>query len=151
MIPPTLPAKTEIKNAYWLPQNWRGQDRYWFHHATQGTATFPMPYDWFVALEQPGLPWTVFGARKNFPDERLSAAFRFHSEPARIQRTGSANTAFKSDSDERASGVIGSMFLRRIIRRIHNRLPVGFARLSDRQAGPDRLGFDLRGLPHRPS
>ena len=43
------------KAAYWLDQNWSTGDRHWFHHASQGTATFPVPYSWFVALEQAGL------------------------------------------------------------------------------------------------
>ena len=41
--------------AYWLEQNWSLEDRHWFHHASQGTATFPVPYSWFMALEQPRL------------------------------------------------------------------------------------------------
>ena len=43
------------KEAHWLDQNWSTEDRHWFHHASQGTATFPVPYSWFVALEQPGI------------------------------------------------------------------------------------------------
>lgn len=55
VIPPPLPALRETKAAYWLEQNWSLQDRHWFHHASQGTATFPVPYAWFMALEQPRL------------------------------------------------------------------------------------------------
>ena len=44
-----------MKSAHWLDQNWSTEDRHWFHHASQGTATFPVPYAWFVALEQPGI------------------------------------------------------------------------------------------------
>ena len=44
-----------MKAAHWLDQNWSTEDRFWFHHASQGTATFPVPYAWFVALEQPGI------------------------------------------------------------------------------------------------
>jgi hypothetical protein len=55
LLPPPLPDRPPIKAAYWLDQNWSTEDRHWFHHATQGTATFPVPYDWFVALEQPGI------------------------------------------------------------------------------------------------
>ena len=54
-LPSTLPPATKIDKAYWLTQNWTERDRYWFHHTTQGTATFPVPYDWFVALERPEL------------------------------------------------------------------------------------------------
>ena len=39
----------------WLDQQWTPQQRDWFHHADQGTQTFGIPYEWFIALEQPGL------------------------------------------------------------------------------------------------
>jgi hypothetical protein len=55
LLPPTLPDRASMSAAYWLDQNWSTEDRHWFHHATQGTATFPVPYAWFVALEQPGI------------------------------------------------------------------------------------------------
>ena len=37
-------APRPIKEAHWLDQNWSTEDRHWFHHASQGTATFPVPY-----------------------------------------------------------------------------------------------------------
>ena len=55
LLPPPLPDRAPAKSAVWLDQNWTTEDRHWFHHASQGTATFQVPYDWFVALEQPGL------------------------------------------------------------------------------------------------
>ncbi|QPF91125.1 di-heme-cytochrome C peroxidase [Bradyrhizobium commune] len=55
LIPPPLPKLPETTAAYWLEQNWSLKDRHWFHHASQGTATFPVPYNWFMALEQPRL------------------------------------------------------------------------------------------------
>jgi hypothetical protein len=36
-----------------LNQNWTDEQRKWFYHANQGTLTFGIPYEWFVALEQP--------------------------------------------------------------------------------------------------
>ena len=39
----------------WLDQQWTQHQRDWFHHADQGTQTFGIPYEWFIALEQPGL------------------------------------------------------------------------------------------------
>ncbi|MFC6670238.1 hypothetical protein [Marinobacterium aestuariivivens] len=46
----------------WLEQgdDWRGSQRDWFHHVSQGTATLPIPFEWFMALEQPGV--NLFGA-----------------------------------------------------------------------------------------
>ena len=55
ILPPPLPTVPPVNEAHWLDQNWSTEDRHWFHHASQGTATFPVPYDWFIALEQPGL------------------------------------------------------------------------------------------------
>jgi hypothetical protein len=54
-LPPPLPDSAPARQAHWLDQNWSTQDRHWFHHASQGTATFPVPYAWFLALEQPGI------------------------------------------------------------------------------------------------
>jgi len=55
LLPPPLPDSAPARQAHWLDQNWSTQDRHWFHHASQGTATFPVPYAWFLALEQPGI------------------------------------------------------------------------------------------------
>jgi len=33
-----------------LDQQWTPEQRTWFHHASQGTATFGIPYEWFMAL-----------------------------------------------------------------------------------------------------
>jgi mono/diheme cytochrome c family protein len=50
-----LPTYPPIGKAVWLDQNWSADQRDWFHHADQGTQTFGIPYEWFVALEQPAL------------------------------------------------------------------------------------------------
>ncbi|HEY0567937.1 MAG TPA: cytochrome C, partial [Xanthobacteraceae bacterium] len=55
LLPPPLPKLAPLKEAHWLEQNWSTEKRHWFHHASQGTATFPVPYSWFLALEQPGI------------------------------------------------------------------------------------------------
>jgi mono/diheme cytochrome c family protein len=52
-LPPPLPDMPAVKTARWLDQGWSTEDRHWFHHVSQGTKTFPVPYAWFVALEQP--------------------------------------------------------------------------------------------------
>lgn len=44
---------------YWPQQNWGGttskvsEETHRYHHLSQGTATLPMPYDWFISLEEP--------------------------------------------------------------------------------------------------
>ena len=48
-----LPEYPAIGKTVWLDQNWSTEQRNWFHHADQGTQTFSIPYEWFIALEQP--------------------------------------------------------------------------------------------------
>jgi RoxA-like, cytochrome c-like len=48
-----LPKYPPIGNPVWLDQQWSAEQRDWFHHADQGTQTFGIPYEWFIALEQP--------------------------------------------------------------------------------------------------
>src|SRR5271167_1346899 len=50
--PPNYPP---IGKVAWLDQHWTPQQRDWFYHADQGTQTFGIPYEWFIALEQPAL------------------------------------------------------------------------------------------------
>jgi hypothetical protein len=55
-----LPDIKPAEKVVWLEQNWSQEQRQWFHHANQGTWTFFIPLEWFMALEQPG--WKLFGA-----------------------------------------------------------------------------------------
>lgn len=127
LLPPPLPAVPETKAAYWLEQNWSLKDRHWFHHASQGTATFPVPYEWFVALEQPQL--RLFSKPGMIKDSAYLERFGFIPSPQTIQadtatlrRFGYANvyeTTQVSDWSTRwtpAENVDG--------------LPVGFARMT---------------------
>ncbi len=50
-----LPNYPPITKVVWLDQHWTQQQRDWFYHADQGTQTFGIPYEWFVALEQPAI------------------------------------------------------------------------------------------------
>src|SRR5277367_1354933 len=54
-----MPKYSPVGNVVWLKQNWTDEQRNWFHHADQGTQTFGIPYEWFMALEQPAFS---FGA-----------------------------------------------------------------------------------------
>ena len=53
-LPPVDPVDTG--KVHWLNggPRWTQDEREWYHSTTQGTATYPIPYNWFVALEQPG-------------------------------------------------------------------------------------------------
>jgi hypothetical protein len=53
-----LPTYPPIQEVVWLDQNWTPEERDWFHSADQGTQTFSIPYEWFMALEQPSLSLT---------------------------------------------------------------------------------------------
>ncbi|MDA9526492.1 hypothetical protein XI06_40635 [Bradyrhizobium sp. CCBAU 11434] len=55
-----LPEYPAVQKTRWLDQNWTDQ-RDWVHHADQGTATFHIPYEWFMALEQPEMSLTSVG------------------------------------------------------------------------------------------
>jgi hypothetical protein len=50
-----LPDYPPTENTVWLEQGWTEEQRQWFHHANQGTWTFFIPFEWFMALEQPGV------------------------------------------------------------------------------------------------
>ncbi|NUB10515.1 hypothetical protein FW320_30720 [Azospirillum sp. Vi22] len=52
---PELPTYPKVQRTTWLDEQWKGQPRVWYRHASQGTATFGVPYEWFVALERPEL------------------------------------------------------------------------------------------------
>ena len=50
-----VPTYAAAGKVVWLEQNWTAEQRDWFYHAEQGTQTFGIPYEWFIALEQPAL------------------------------------------------------------------------------------------------
>jgi hypothetical protein len=50
-----VPTYSAANKTVWLEQNWTAEQRDWFYHAEQGTQTFGISYEWFIALEQPAL------------------------------------------------------------------------------------------------
>jgi hypothetical protein len=83
LLPPSLPELQETTAAFWLEQNWSLKDRHWFHHASQGTATFPVPYAWFIALEQPRLH--LFSRPGLMKDSTYLQRFGFIPSPQSIE------------------------------------------------------------------
>ncbi|MBR0776352.1 cytochrome C [Bradyrhizobium diazoefficiens] len=127
LIPPPLPAVPETTAAYWLEQNWSLKDRHWFHHASQGTATFPVPYRWFVALEQPRL--SLIFRPGMMKDSAYLEQFGFIPSPQSIQtdattlrRFGYANVYETTQAADWSTGWTAAENV--------DGLPVGFARMS---------------------
>ncbi|MCA6115638.1 hypothetical protein J6524_12145 [Bradyrhizobium sp. WSM 1738] len=56
------------KKTVWLDQGISKEKLSWFYHADQGTRTFGFPYEWFMALEQPTIPWLLFTSPGRFSD-----------------------------------------------------------------------------------
>jgi hypothetical protein len=130
--PPALPERQRVRAAYWLDQNWSTEDRFWFHHASQGTATFPVPYSWFVALEQPGLH--LWGQPGMFADSSYLEKYGFIPSPktvradeATLRRYGFVNSP-DAKTEPAPESVAG---LKPLPVDNIDGLPVGFARLTN--------------------
>lgn len=127
LLPPPLPKLPETKAAYWLEQNWSLKDRHWFHHASQGTATFPVPYEWFMALEQPRL--RLFSQPGMMKDSAYLERFGFIPSPQSIQtdattlrRYGYANVYETTQASDWSTNWTPAENV--------DGLPVGFARMT---------------------
>ena len=56
------------KKTVWLDQGISKEKLSWYYHADQGTRTFGFPYEWFMALEQPTIPWLIFNKVDDFSE-----------------------------------------------------------------------------------
>src|ERR1700730_14018844 len=163
VLPPVLPDRIPTTAAYWLDQNWSTEDRHWFHHASQGTATFPVPYAWFVALEQPVIRF--FSQPGLLKDSDYLERFGFiqnpktvHTDETTLRRFGylglsDANSAptpaSVSDSPATPGQKPDGLPVARPPTPVENfdGLPVGFARLTgvihpaSGHHEPDRIGL----------
>lgn len=144
LLPPPLPRPAPVTAARWLDQNWSTEDRHWFHHVSQGTKTFPVPYAWFVALEQPRIH--LFSPPGMLSDssylERLGfipSPKTIHTDKATLLRFGYADSA---DTPASTQSLAGKWQVENF-----DGLPVGFARLigaTDLGTGaaqPDMIGL----------
>jgi hypothetical protein len=147
LLPPPLPEPAPIKEAHWLDQNWSMEDRHWFHHASQGTVTFPVPYALFVALERPGIH--LFTAPGLLKDSDYLERFGFlpspktiHTDEATLHRFG--YYASDARTEPAPASVAG---LKPTQAENFDGLPVGFARMPgapDPTTGkpePDMIGL----------
>ena len=144
LLPPPLPDMPAVKTARWLDQNWSTDDRHWFHHATQGTKTFPVPYAWFVALEQPRIH--LFATPGLLSDTDYLERFGFIPDAKTVQTDKATllNHGYADSADAPAS--TPSLYSKWPVQNTDG-LPVGFARLagaSDPATGvaqPDLIGL----------
>ena len=125
MLPPALPREKPIQSTHWLEQNWTKEDSAWFHHASQGTEFLPVPFDWFMALEQPGL--TLLSAPGLLSDSAYLARMGFIPDRNKGRTRGSnamaPSTGLGWQEAENEAG-----------------LPIGFARTKS-PGVEDRIGF----------
>jgi hypothetical protein len=124
---PLMPSNTPITESRWLDQNWSDAERFWFHHATQGTSTLPVPYNWFIALEQPQL-W-LFGEAPLMKDSDYLRRFGFIPSPASLDADDERLRAYGYGSPNagRAYGTAASYEMAAFTGNADG-LPVGFAR-----------------------
>ena len=69
------------KKTVWLEQNVSREQLNWFYHADQGTRTLGIPYEWFMKLEQPTIPWLIFTSVAPFRDPAYLDRFGFIPVP----------------------------------------------------------------------
>jgi hypothetical protein len=152
LLPPPLPDLAPVTAAYWLDQNWSTEDRHWFHHASQGTATFPVPYAWFVALEQPGIH--LFTRPGLFKDSNYLERFGFLPSPKTIRTDAATLLRFGYSNASDAKTVTKTEPVPASVAGLKptpvenfDGLPVGFARLAGPldpitgQSKPDMIGL----------
>ncbi len=144
LLPPPLPTVTPATAAFWLEQNWSLKDRHWFHHASQGTATFPVPYAWYIALEQPRL--RLFSQPGLMKDSAYLERFGFIPSPQSIQ-TDVATLRRYGYANVYETTQVGDWSTRWTPAENVDGLPVGFARMTgvvDPATGrrdPDMIGL----------
>jgi hypothetical protein len=147
-LPPPLPKLAPIKEAHWLGQNWSTADRHWYHHANQGTVTFPVPYAWFLALEQPGIH--LFTRPGMLADSAYLERFGFIPSPKSVDVDQATLSRFGySPSPDAKTETTAALVAGLQPTPVENfdGLPVGFARMTGATdpgtgaAEPDMIGL----------
>ncbi|MEA3274900.1 MAG: hypothetical protein U9Q81_06325 [Pseudomonadota bacterium] len=152
-----LPENDPVKEARWLEQNWNPEERFWFHHASQGTASVLIPYGWFLALEQPTLWW--MGAPPLFSDTAYLTRyvpFRLNRFAERVLGSDHSETEHAKLKDEfkafvsKAKDLLkGSKLREKAIKRNGGPVAVkeGFARFDTSIPGNRNTGHEFRDGP----
>jgi hypothetical protein len=89
-----MPAYRPVAQVDYLNQNWSSYNRQWFYHAGQGTEL--MPYQWFLALEQPELH--PFSDVPKFHDTAYLARFGFLPDTASPENADGLPLGFAKDT-----------------------------------------------------
>lgn len=92
-----VPPQQTSSEIVWLEQGWSDSDRQKFHHASQGTMTLPIPYEWFVALEQPG--FKLFGANALLTENGYLESLGFISSQVSKYNQAGLPVGFSTDYD----------------------------------------------------
>ncbi|HUB52451.1 MAG TPA: di-heme-cytochrome C peroxidase [Terracidiphilus sp.] len=93
---PDLPAPVKVYDVVKLEQNWTDNDRQWYYHTSQGSQV--MPYDWFMALEQPN-------NRQIFTDNEYITRMRFIPDPNPVQNKDLLPIGFAKDDPDPVTGI----------------------------------------------
>lgn len=141
---PSLPVEDPpVTSVRWLDQNWTPEARHWYHHASQGTSTFPVPYAWFVSLEQPTL--SLFGDPGLLADPAYMSRFGFITSPRAV--TDAAEAKAQGYTAPAKQGAMRAAYGETAESVNPDGLPVGFARTkgyADPNSGqplPDQVGL----------
>ena len=78
-----------------LGQGWRPADRALFYHQSQGSVV--LPYEWFVALEQPEVKFIGTVGLFRDPDVPLSLRFPVRCHARRRFHVGGASPALRTE------------------------------------------------------
>ena len=144
LLPPPLPDMPLVKKVRWLDQNWSTDDRHWFHHVSQGTKTFPVPYAWFLALEQPRIH--LFSKPGLLSDTDYLERFGFISSPKAVDTDQASLDRYGYAASANAPASTPSVTSKWPATNTDG-LPVGFARLTGATdpatgiAQPDLIGL----------
>ena len=114
-----LPNPPAQRENHWADQGWSNAERQWYHHASQGTNTFGLPYEWFKALEQPELSLSEAGL---FSDQNYLSRMGFIPSPVSLDDKAQATQYGYRDNTEYSKS---SPYAGKSYNKVG--LPVGFA------------------------
>lgn len=91
-----LPKSVKVYDIVRLNKEWTEEERQWYYHTSQGSEI--MPYDWFVAMEQPD-------NKKLFIDNDHMTQFRFIPDPNTLYNPDLLPVGFAKDDPDPVTGI----------------------------------------------